>query len=91
MVSSKVISFRVPEDLYIEFEGKCRDEGVSPATKLREYVEDVCHTTTNEVIIDEPQVKVIEVDGEVADKVANADSKKSWFPLDFSPLFGKGR
>ena len=90
-MGSKVISFRVPEDIYEVFESKCSDEEVSLATKLREYVEDVCHSTTNEVIADNPQVKVIEVGGEVADKVSNANSKKSWFPLDFSPLFGKGR
>ena len=42
---SRVVSFRVPDDLYEEYERKCKDEGVSPAIRLREFVESVCHPT----------------------------------------------
>ncbi len=88
-MGSKVISFRVPNDIYDEFEQKCKDEGVSPTARLREYVDSVCNPT--EVDKDTGlQVKVINVEGEKVDKVSATDSKKkSWFPLDFSPLFGK--
>lgn len=88
---SKVISFRVPVDLCEEFEQKCKDEDISVTNRLRELVESECHAT--KVAEDnEAQVKVIHVDAEKVDKVIETDSrKKSWFPLDFSPLFGKGR
>lgn len=42
-MGSKVISFRVPDDLYEEFEKRCHDEGVSPADKLREFVDSICY------------------------------------------------
>ena len=38
---SKVISFRVPDDLYDEFERKCKDGEVSLTVKLREFVDDL--------------------------------------------------
>ena len=92
-MKSKVISFRVPEELYKELDRKCKDEGVNQTVKLRELVDDVCH---DKVEKPEPsgktQVKVINVEGDKLEKVTRKDSKKkSWFPLDFSPLFGKER
>ncbi|MFC2072588.1 hypothetical protein ACFLUU_07825 [Chloroflexota bacterium] len=47
-MGSKVISFQVPDDLYEEFEKRCRNEGVSPADKLREFVDSVCYPTQDE-------------------------------------------
>ena len=85
---SRVVSFRVPDDLYEEFEQRCKDEGVSPTVKLRELVESVCHPTKVDTD-NEAQVKVINVEGEKVD-IVTSSKKKSWFPLDFSPLFGKG-
>lgn len=89
---SKVISFRVPDNVYQEFDKKCRDEGVSHTVKLRKLVDSACHHTVEELDTEpKAQVKVINVDGEKVDKVIETNSKKtSWFPLDFSPLFGKG-
>ena len=88
-MGSNVISFRVPEDLYKVLEQKCRDEGMSPAVKLWEFVDSVYHPTNLDTDHG-AQVKVINVEGEKVDKVTATDSKKkSWFPLDFSPLFGK--
>ncbi len=42
-MESKVISFQVPDDLYEEFEKRCHNEGVSPADKLREFVNSICY------------------------------------------------
>ena len=78
------------QDLYEEFEQKCEDENISVTNRLRELVESECHAT--EVAADnEAQVQVIHVDVEKVEKVTETDKKKSWFPLDFSPLFGKER
>lgn len=94
-MGSRVISFRVPDDRYKEFERKCQDEEINPTAKLREYVDSVCHqdtpgNTQSSGDNNKAQVKVIEVEEEKVDKVSGKDSKKkSWFPLDFSPLFGK--
>ena len=88
-MASKVISFRVPSDLYLEFERKCKDEDVQPTTKIREFVEGTCHA---EGVDSQPQVKVINVGADKVDKVIVMDPKrKSWFPFDFSPLFSKDR
>lgn len=91
-MGSKVISFRVDDDLYKEFDRKCNEEEVSPAIKLRELVDSAYHERIKEQDAkQEAQVKVIKVEGEMADKVkgTKSDTKPSWFPLDFSPLFGK--
>ena len=86
---SRVISFRVPDDVYGKFEQKCKDEEVSPTVKLRDFVDSVCHATKVDRD-DKVGTKVIDVEGEKLEKVTETDSKKnSWFPLDFSPLFGK--
>jgi len=58
--------------------------------RLREFVGSLCHPTKVDTD-DKAQVKVINVEGEQLDKVTETNSaKKSWFPLDFSPLFGRG-
>ena len=49
---SMVISFRIPEDLYEEFERKRKDEGISPAAWLREFVDGVCYKN-----VDEPETR----------------------------------
>lgn len=88
-MGSKVISFRIQDDLYDEFEQKCLDEEVSLTVKLRELIDTACHPSELDTD-DKAPVKVIKVDGDKLEKVAGKDSKKkSWFPLDFSPLFGK--
>lgn len=88
-MGSKVISFRVPDDLYDEFEQKCKEEKVSLTVKLRELIGTACHPGEVDTE-DKVPVKVIEVEGDTLEKIAGRDSKKrSWFPLDFSPLFGK--
>jgi hypothetical protein len=86
-MGSRVISFRVSKDLYDKFERKCKDEEVSPTVRLREFVEGQCHPTEVDAD-DKAQVKVINVEGEKLEKVTGL-KKKSWFPLDFSPLFRK--
>jgi len=87
---SKVISFRVPDVLYEEFERRCRDEDMRTTTKLREFVESICHTSEEAVLEDAARVKVINVGADKVDKVIAMDSKrKAWFPFDFSPLFRK--
>ncbi len=73
---SKVISFRVPNDLYEEFEQKCRDEEVSPTIKLREFVDNMCYPTKVDTS-DDAKVTVTKPE------------KQSWFPIDFGPLFRK--
>lgn len=88
-MGSKVISFRVSTDLYEKFERKCRDEEISPTAKLKELVESSCHSTEDDTK-EKAQVKVIHVEGEKLEKVTGA-KRKSWFPLDFSPLFKKDR
>jgi hypothetical protein len=90
-MKSKVVAFRVSDDVYQEFEQKCKDEGVSQTVKLRELVDGVCHDKVEKPELSgETQVKVINVEGDKLEKVTRKDSKKkSWFPLDFSPLFGK--
>ena len=86
---SKVISFRIPDELYDEFNQRCKEERVSMTDKLRELVDSVCHQTDMDTD-DKAPVKVINVEGEKLDKVTVINfKKKSWFPLDFSPLFGK--
>ena len=45
---SKVISFRVSDNVYQEFEQKCIDEGVSQTVKLREFVGYACNETVEE-------------------------------------------
>jgi hypothetical protein len=88
---SKVISFRVSDNVYQEFEQKCIDEGVSQTVKLRELVGDACHETVEESnTVNEARVEVIEVESEKLEKVTNT-RVKSWFPFDFSPVLGKGR
>ena len=68
---SRVVSFRVPDDLYEEFERKCKDEGASPAIRLREFVESICHPVkVNKVNTDnKARVKVINVEVEKVGKV----------------------
>jgi hypothetical protein len=90
-MGSRVISSMVSKDLYEKFARKCREEEVSPTVRLRELVKGQCHHTEgNEG--EKAQVKVIDVEGEKLDNVTETnDKKKSWFPLDFSPLFGKDR
>ena len=86
-MKSKVIAFRLPYNVYQEFEKKCKDEGVNLTVKLRELIDTVCHPV--EVNTDDKaQVKVIKVEGEKLEKVTDT-RVKSWFPLDFSLLFGK--
>ena len=88
-MGSRVISFRIPDDLYDEFNQRCKEEEVSMTVKLRELVDSVCHQTEVDTS-DKAPVKVIHVEGEKLDKVTGTNfKKKSWFPLDFSPLFGK--
>lgn len=92
-MKSKVVAFRVSDDVYQEFEQKCKDEGVNQTAKLRELVDGVCHDKVEKPELSgETQVKVINVEGDKLKKITGKDSnQKSWFPLDFSPLFGKGR
>lgn len=87
----RVISFRVPDDLYEEFDRKCQGEEVSQTIKLRELVDGACHEKIEESNVDaKPLVNVIHIEDDVLEKVVTTDSKrKSWFPLDSSPLFGK--
>lgn len=47
-MGSKVISFRIPEDLAEKFEQKCKDEGGNPADKLRGFVDSVCYPPKEE-------------------------------------------
>lgn len=90
---SRVVSFRIPNDLYDEFDRRCQHEGVSTTARLRELVDGACRENVEESNVDaKPPVNVIDVEGEKLERVTNTNSKaKSWFPLDFSPLFGKGR
>jgi len=75
-MKSKVMAFRLPYNVYQEFEKKCKDEGVSQTVKLRELIDGVCH---DKVEIPEPtnetQVRVINVEGEKLDKVVEDNSK----------------
>jgi len=88
-MGSKVISFRLPKELYEKFDQQCEDEEVSITVKLRQLVDSVCHYTEVDTEGKAP-VKVIEVEGDKLEKVTDT-RVKSWFPFDFSPLFGKGR
>jgi len=92
-MKSKVIAFRLPHDVYQEFENKCKDEGVSPTVKLRELVDGECSDRVEKLEPSgEAQVRVISVEGKKLEKVTGEGSKKkSWFPFDLSPLFGKER
>ena len=90
-MSSKVISFRVPSDVYEQVERKCKEEETSPTVRLREFVEGQCHSAKVGTD-DKAQIKVINVEGTKLEKVTETISeKKSWFPLNFGPLFGKDR
>ena len=42
-MSSKVISFRVPEDLYEEFVEKCESGGIRLSEKLKDFVDNACY------------------------------------------------
>ena len=90
---SRVVSFRVTDDLYEEFDRKCQSEGISQTVNIRELVDGACLEKVEKPDTDgRPHVNVIHIEDGKVEKVINADSKKnSWFPLDFSPLFGKGR
>jgi hypothetical protein len=86
---SKVISFRVPENLYEQFERRCKDEGTGMASRLKEFVKSQCYSAEKDTDEREP-VKVIEVEREKLDVVKDT-KKKLWLGLDFSPLFGEDR
>ena len=88
---SRVMAFRVSDNVYRQFEKKCKDEGVSQTVKLRELVDSACHERDGELeAVNDAHVKVIQVKGKQLEKVTNTITK-SWFPFDFSPLFGKER
>ena len=72
---SRVVSFRVPDDLYEEFERKCKDEGASPAIRLREFVESECHP----IKVEDTDAWGDSEDQIEADKV-NTDDTNTVFP-----------
>jgi hypothetical protein len=39
-MGSKIITFRVPDDLYDEFGSKCEEEGHTASEKLRQFIDD---------------------------------------------------
>ena len=41
-MKSRVVAFRVPNDVYKEFERKCKNEEIRPTMKLRELVVSSC-------------------------------------------------
>ena len=77
---SRVVSFRVPDDLYEEYERKCKDEEVSQTVKLREFVASTCHEEVEKPDTGhEPQVKVLHVESEKLDKITKPNVKSSTF------------
>lgn len=47
-MGSKIITFRVPDDLYEEFGSKCEEEGHNPSEKLRQFVDDYLYPPKSE-------------------------------------------
>ena len=47
-MGSKIITFRVPDDIYDEFGNKCESEGHTSSEKLREFVDDYLYPTKGE-------------------------------------------
>jgi hypothetical protein len=88
-MGSKVVSFRIPDDLWEGYEQRCTKEGVAPQEKLRHFVDEFCYPQqaedtpvgeteeTLEAKVDELTARVEALEHAATYKVTEATSKSA--------------
>lgn len=78
-MGSRLVTFRIPEDLYEEFQQKCSDDGVTVSERLRKFIDNSIYPGSKPQAMREPRAEAEQTTVDEGDEDQKLDADRLYY------------